>query len=83
MGVVHAAVNTTAFVLYGASLIARRRKRGVGIALGLLGGMTATAGGYLGGHLSMARDTGLRATASAEAATTSPTSDGDNALTST
>lgn len=37
VGVVHAAVNTTAFALYGAYLIARRHKRDVGIALGVVG----------------------------------------------
>lgn len=63
VGVVHAAVNSAAFTLYSASLLARRRDRHtVGVALGLAGGLTATAGGFFGGHLSLARDTGLRAT---------------------
>jgi hypothetical protein len=63
---VHAAVNTTALALYTASLIARRRDRhGAGVALGLAGGVTATAGGFLGGHLSLARDAGLRASRAA------------------
>ncbi len=67
VGVVHAAVNSAAFVLYGASLAARRRDRhGFGVALGLAGGITATAGGFFGGHLSPARDTGLRATEEAQ-----------------
>lgn len=67
VGVVHAAVNSTAFALYGASLAARHRDRhGVGVALGLAGGLTATAGGFFGGHLSLARDAGLRATEDAQ-----------------
>ncbi len=63
VGVVHAAVNTTAAMLYGASLLARRRGRhGRGVALGIAGGLVATAGGFFGGHLSLARPVGLRNT---------------------
>jgi hypothetical protein len=61
VGVVHAAANMSAFGLYGASLVARQRGnhwRGVG--LGLLGGVTAAVGGYLGAHLSIARKVGSR-----------------------
>jgi hypothetical protein len=59
VGVVHAAVNLSAAVLYAASLIARRRDHfRLGVGLGLMGGLTATAGGYLGGHLSLARSVG-------------------------
>jgi uncharacterized membrane protein len=64
VGVVHAVVNTGAAALYGASLVARRRGRHrLGVALALGGGVTAIAGGFLGGHLSTARPTALRASA--------------------
>jgi uncharacterized membrane protein len=59
VGVAHAAANTTALALYAASFAARSPGRasrpGAGIALGLLGGCAATVGGFLGGHLSLAR----------------------------
>jgi hypothetical protein len=46
--------NSTAWTLYGSSLLARRRNRhGLGVALGLAGGVSAIVGGYLGGHLSL------------------------------
>jgi hypothetical protein len=54
VGVVHAAVNTTALGLYVSSLgsrLAGRHRRAVGLALA--GGVAATVGGYLGGHLSL------------------------------
>jgi uncharacterized membrane protein len=64
VGVVHAIANLSAFGLYGASLVARRRGRHWrGVGLGLLGGATASIGGYLGGHLSIARKVGSRDTA--------------------
>ena len=53
VGLVHAALNTTALACYTASLVARalgRRKPGV--ALSLVGAGAVTLGGYLGGHLS-------------------------------
>ena len=59
VGVVHAAVNTTAATLYTASLVARlrgRHRRGVALAVG--GGSAAWVGGYLGGHLSLVRKIG-------------------------
>ena len=66
VGVVHAATNSTALSLYTLSFLARRRGRHArGVALGIAGGLVATAGGFFGGHLSLARDTGLRATDSA------------------
>ena len=59
VGVVHAGVNGTAALLYGSSWLARRRGRHVaGVALGVGGGVVATAGGYLGGHLSLVRKIG-------------------------
>jgi uncharacterized membrane protein len=60
VGVLHAAINSTALLLYGSSLLARRRDRHrVGKALGIAGGLTATVGGYFGGHLSYVRGTGV------------------------
>ena len=59
VGVVHAAVNTTAASFYAASLVARlvgHHRRGVGLAL--VGGGAAWIGGYLGGHLSLVRKIG-------------------------
>jgi uncharacterized membrane protein len=64
VGIAHAVVNSTALGCYTTSLICRRRgHHGVGVTIGMVGGLIATVGGYLGGHLSLARDTGLRATA--------------------
>lgn len=63
VGVAHATINSAALLLYATSYVSRRRghhRRGV--LFGLLGGFAATLGGYFGGHLSTARDTGLRAT---------------------
>jgi uncharacterized membrane protein len=68
VGVVHAATNGAAALLYIFSLLARRAgAHRTGVALGIAGGCTATAGGFLGGHLSTARNTALRATADARA----------------
>jgi uncharacterized membrane protein len=59
MGVVHAGVNTSATALYASSWLARRRGRhGTGVVLGVVGGVVATAGGYLGGHMSLVRKAG-------------------------
>ena len=59
VGVVHAAVNSTAMTLYGSSYLARRRGRhGLAVALGVGGGVVATLGGYIGGHLSLVRKIG-------------------------
>lgn len=61
VGFVHAAANVVAFGLYTGSWAARRRGRhSVGVALGLAGGATAAAGGFLGSHLALARNVGSR-----------------------
>jgi uncharacterized membrane protein len=60
VGALHAAINSSALLLYGSSLLARNRGRyRVGVALGIIGGLTATTGGYLGGHLSLVRGMGV------------------------
>jgi nitrite reductase/ring-hydroxylating ferredoxin subunit/uncharacterized membrane protein len=51
IGTVHALANVAALSLYSWSWLARRRSRGFGVVLGMLGATAATAGGYLGGHL--------------------------------
>lgn len=52
VGVVHAAANGLAATAYAASWIARKRgNRRKGVVLGHIGATTATAGGFLGGHL--------------------------------
>jgi nitrite reductase/ring-hydroxylating ferredoxin subunit/uncharacterized membrane protein len=54
VGLVHAAVQAGATLLFGGSLLARRAgRRGSGTALAVGGLATATVGGYLGGHLAM------------------------------
>jgi uncharacterized membrane protein len=59
VGVVHAAVNSTATVLYGSSWLARRRgSHRLAVGLGVGGGVVATLGGYVGGHLSLVRKVG-------------------------
>ena len=59
VGTVHAGVNATATVLYASSWLARRRGRHApGVVLGLAGGLVATVGGYLGGHLSLVHKIG-------------------------
>lgn len=66
VGVVHAAANSMALALYVASWLARHRGRhGKGAALALTGAVVTAGSGYLGGHLSLARDTALRSTSSA------------------
>ena len=60
----HAAANGVALGLYVASLAARRRgTRGAGKALALAGLATASAGGFLGGHLSFAKGVNVNRTA--------------------
>src|SRR5207249_1954392 len=51
-GLVHAAANTTAVVLFSWSWLARKRgRRARGKLLALAGAGATTVGGYLGGHL--------------------------------
>ncbi len=57
---VHAATNSCALALYTASLFARRRHHGRAVLLGLAGATVASVGGYLGGHLTVARKVGTR-----------------------
>ena len=58
-GLVHAASNGVASLLYAASLRARRRgDRGRGKALGFAGMTVLLGGGYLGGHLSLSKGVG-------------------------
>jgi nitrite reductase/ring-hydroxylating ferredoxin subunit/uncharacterized membrane protein len=64
VGLVHAAANLSATVLFGASLVARRRgARGMGKLLALAGGTLLGAGGQLGGHLAYAEGIGVDQTA--------------------
>lgn len=60
IGLVHAAANGAALVLYGASLALRRAgaRRG-GVVLAWMGGGAILAGGYLGGHLTYAKGIGV------------------------
>jgi nitrite reductase/ring-hydroxylating ferredoxin subunit len=59
VGLVHATTNTVALSLYVASLAARRRgARRRGALLGALGAAVLGGGGYLGGHLSLAKGVG-------------------------
>jgi nitrite reductase/ring-hydroxylating ferredoxin subunit/uncharacterized membrane protein len=60
VGLVHAAANAGAAVMFGASLVARRRRaRGTGKLLALAGGALLGVGGQLGGHLSYAQGLGV------------------------
>lgn len=63
-GLVHAAANTAALALYGASLMARARGRRMkGKALGFAGLFAVTVGGAIGAHLSYRRAAGVNHTA--------------------
>jgi nitrite reductase/ring-hydroxylating ferredoxin subunit/uncharacterized membrane protein len=64
VGLVHAGANTTALVLYSASLVARRRgARFRGALLALAGAGVLGFSGYLGGHMSYVRGVGVNQTA--------------------
>jgi hypothetical protein len=61
VGVVHAVFNAAATTCYARSMLPRARGRGFRAAgWSVTGGLLATAGGYLGGHLSIARKIGSR-----------------------
>jgi nitrite reductase/ring-hydroxylating ferredoxin subunit/uncharacterized membrane protein len=65
-GLVHATANLTATALYALSLLARwRGRRATGVALGMAGATAATVGGYLGGHLTFRRASGVNQAAGA------------------
>lgn len=64
VGTVHALSNITALTLYSLSWLARKEgRRGAGWVLAMVGSGVATAGGYLGGHLSFNRGIGVNHTA--------------------
>jgi nitrite reductase/ring-hydroxylating ferredoxin subunit len=64
VGIVHAAANSTALMLYAASLTARMRgRRGVGRALGFAGLGALAVGGYVGGYLSFVKGVNVNRTA--------------------
>jgi uncharacterized membrane protein len=60
-GIVHAAVNSVALVLYTKSWLARRRGEDArGRRLAIAGGIAATVGGFYGGHLTEVRNVSSR-----------------------
>lgn len=66
LGLVHAAGNVAAALLYLRSYRLRRRDRHLrGVAYGLAGGAVATFSGYLGGHLAFRRGLGTEVAAAA------------------
>ncbi|GAA1624941.1 DUF2231 domain-containing protein [Georgenia ruanii] len=59
VGVTHATANSVALTCFAASWVARRAGRhDQGVALSLAGGLVSVWGGYLGGHLTLARKVG-------------------------
>jgi uncharacterized membrane protein len=61
VGSLHAALNSGALVLYVLSTLARRRgARPAGLALAFAGATSASAAGYLGGHLAAVRHAASR-----------------------
>jgi nitrite reductase/ring-hydroxylating ferredoxin subunit/uncharacterized membrane protein len=64
VGTAHALGNTSALALYALSYVARRTgNHGLGKGLGMLGALTVTASGYLGGHLVYRKGIGPNQTA--------------------
>lgn len=53
VGIVHASLNATAFLLYATSYLGRHRGWRSAVPLGIVGGLAATAGGFFGGHLTL------------------------------
>ena len=65
-GLMHAVANFSATALYGLSFLGRRSgRRTRGVILGLAGAAAATAGGFLGGHLTYRRAAGVNHAADA------------------
>lgn len=63
LGIVHAAANVSAALMYGLSLAARRRgAHKTGVLFGLAGAGAMGAGGWLGGDLVFARGVGVNQT---------------------
>ncbi|MFN2591717.1 MAG: DUF2231 domain-containing protein [Candidatus Dormibacteria bacterium] len=61
VGIVHATVNTSAWLLYTSSYVYRRYGRHrAAMLLAVSGGVLANVGGYLGGHLSLVLGVTLR-----------------------
>jgi uncharacterized membrane protein len=61
VGVVHANANGVGLGFYVASWVARKRGQRIkGVLLALVGATFATIGGYLGGHMTVARKVGTR-----------------------
>ena len=61
VGLVHAATNAVAIGVYASSWLARRRgDHASGVRRALSGAAVASVGGYLGGHLAVARKVGTR-----------------------
>ncbi len=61
VGSLHAVLNTVGTLGFAASLAARRRGRWTsGVVLSYVAATAATAAGYLGGHLTVARQVGSR-----------------------
>ncbi len=57
---VHAALNACGTVCYLVSFVAKQRGRGrLGVGAAVAGGVLASLGGYLGGHLSFVRGVGV------------------------
>lgn len=64
LGLMHGGANSSAMILYGASLVARRRgARFRAVLLSLAGATMLAGGGYLGGHLSYSLGVGVNQTA--------------------
>ena len=69
VGVVHAASNSVALLLFAWSWLARRKgHRFRGIVLGFAAGTVASGAGHLGGHMTVGRGAGVAATRDALAA---------------
>lgn len=78
VGALHAVGNGAALVLYAASWLARRREHHVpGAVLALAGAGLASASGYLGGHLAIARNVGSRSPAFSDSLPAGVTRPGD------